>query len=88
MGFEIEYPQTHNTPERCSNSLDFKKDNDYEFPIRVDPAPDNNFNSVFAAWPLRFYVISPESIVQWIAEPFGDLMLVSSLIKYLKTILL
>jgi len=84
MGFEVEYNQTHTNLERMLVAQDFVRDNKYEFPIRIDPAPENLFNTVFAAWPLRFYVISPDSVMKWIAEPFGDLMIVRALTNYLK----
>jgi len=86
MGFEVEYKQTHTNDERSTVARDFIKDNKYEYPIRIDPAPLNLFNTAFAAWPLRFYVITSDSVINWIAEPFGDLMLVSSLTEYLATI--
>jgi len=86
MGFEIEYKQTHSNEERIAVARDFIIENNYEFPIRIDTAPENRFNGTFAAWPLRFYVITPDSVMNWIAEPFGDLMLVSSLSAHLATI--
>jgi len=87
MGFEVQYPQTKTIQERCSVALDFIKDNAYDHPIRIDPPPKDAFNTLFAAWPLRFYVINDDSTINWIAEPFGDLMLVSFLSKHLETIL-
>jgi len=87
MGFEVEYKQTHTTEERCAVAREFIKDNNYEFPIRIDPPPKNAFNSLFAAWPLRFYVINDDSTINWIAEPFGDLMLVTFLRNHLASLL-
>jgi len=79
MGFEVEYPQTKTIADRCSVARDFIRDNDYEFPIRIDPPPEDAFNTLFAAWPLRFYIMNDDMTVNWIAEPFGDLMMVSTL---------
>jgi len=84
MGFDVEYKQTHTTLDRLLVARDFITKNKYRYPLQIDPAPENAFNSMFAAWPLRFYVITPDSVVNWISEPHGDLMLVSSLIGYLK----
>jgi len=83
MGFEVCYPQTNTIEERCAVARDFIKENEYEFPIRIDPPPADAFNTLFAAWPLRFYVINDDWTINWIAEPFGDLMLVSFLSKQL-----
>jgi hypothetical protein len=41
---------------------DFIKDNQYEFPIRIDPPPADAFNTLFAAWPLRFYIMNDDSV--------------------------
>jgi len=83
MGFEVTYNQTKTTEERCSVARDFIRDNKYDFPIRIDPPPKDAFNTIFAAWPLRFYVIGTDSVLKFIAEPDGDLMLVSTLSKFL-----
>jgi len=85
MGFEVAYNQTTSTEERCAVARDFIKHNNYEFPIRIDPPPKDAFNSLFAAWPLRFYVINDDWTMNWIAEPFGDLMLVSFLRSHLNS---
>lgn len=87
MGFEVCYPQTTSTSERCAVARDFIKDNQYDYPIRIDPPPADAFNTLFAAWPLRFYIIGEDSTVTWIAEPFGDLMLVEFLTDQLDKIL-
>jgi len=87
MGFDVEYKQTYTNEDRIKVANDFINNNHFEHPIRIDPAPENAFNSVFAAWPLRFYVITEDSVLNWIAEPFGDLMLVSSLSNYIEKLL-
>jgi len=84
MGFEVCYKQTHTLEDRCAVARDFIKDNSYEFPIRIDAPPADKFNSLFAAWPLRFYVIEPRtSTMSYICEPFGDIIAVSDLHNYL-----
>lgn len=75
MGFDVSYKQTtyvslltfilsllifSSVEERCAVARDFIKDNSYEFPIRIDPPPKDAFNTLFAAWPLRFYVINDD----------------------------
>jgi len=45
---------------------------------------EDKFNTLFAAWPLRFYVIDGKtSKLNYICEPFGDIIAVSDLHAYL-----
>jgi len=83
IGSDVVYNQTTTIEERSAVARDFIEHNNYEFPIRIDP-PQNPFNNVFAAWPLRFFVIDPkESRMNYICEPFGDIIAVSDLDDYL-----
>jgi len=87
MGFEIELPQTHTCEQRSKVARDFVRDNDYEFTIRIDEAPANKFNELFAAWPLRFFVIEKiqgKPTMTYIHEPEGDLVLVIRLHEFLE----
>jgi len=86
MGFEVCYNQTSSLEERSAVARDFIRDNKYEFPIRIDaPEQGDPFNTLFAAWPLRFYVIRPEDRkLIYICEPFGDIIAVSALENYLE----
>jgi len=86
MGFEVEIPQTHTCEQRCKAANDFMKNSDYEFTTRIDEAPANEFNKLFAAWPLRFYVIEKingKALMTYIHEPEGDLVLVRRLYEFL-----
>jgi len=91
MGFEVCYNQTNTTEERCAVARDFVSQNNYEFPVRIDPPPKDAFNSLFAAWPLRFYVIDNDNenntVMKYIAEPLGDLMPVKQLHDFLRNYL-
>jgi len=82
LGCDVRYNQTHTTEERCKVARDFIEQNDYPFTLRIDEAPSNTFNEVFAAWPLRFYVLDNGRIL-YIHEPEGDSVFVSTLMKYL-----
>jgi len=83
IGSDIVYNQTRTIADRCNVACDFINDNSYEFPIRIDAPPNEAFNTLFAAWPLRFYVIGPDSNMKFICEPHGDLILVTDLITFL-----
>jgi len=84
LGFDVQYNQTHTIEARALVARDFIKDNNFNYPMRIDEAPSNAFNSVFAAWPLRFYVIAPCGQLKYIHEPDGDLVLVKTLHKWLE----
>jgi len=84
IGSDVCYKQTCTTEERSCVARDFISHNGYEFPIRIDAPPEDAFNKLFAAWPLRFYVIEPkESRLSYICEPFGDIIAISDLHSYL-----
>jgi len=86
MGFEVDIPQTFTCETRCKAATDFIKNNSYEFTTRIDEAPANEFNKLFAAWPLRFYVIellNDKPTMTYIHEPEGDLVLVKRLHEFL-----
>jgi hypothetical protein len=84
LGFDQCYKQTNTLEERSSVARDFIRDNNYEFPIRIDAPPNDAFNTLFAAWPLRFYVIDKNSTMTYICEPFGDIIAVNALESYLE----
>lgn len=70
LGLEVAYKQTHTLTERAAVARDFIRDNAYEFPLALDVPPENAFNELFAAWPLRFYVIENRRLT-FICEPYG-----------------
>lgn len=53
--------------ERCTLAQHFIKEFNYQIPMLVDPI-DNPFESKFAAWPFRFYIIE-NGILRMRAEP-------------------
>jgi len=84
IGSDVVYNQTKNLEDRCSVARNFIAENKYDFPIRIDAPPEDKFNTLFAAWPLRFYVIDGKtSKLNYICEPFGDIIAVSDLHAYL-----
>jgi len=84
MGFHIKYYQTHTNEARAKVARDFISQTSYELPLRIDEAPSNKFNSVFAAWPLRYYLLSPSGKVIYIHEPEGPLLLIRTLHRWLE----
>lgn len=85
LGLADKTLQTHTTESRLENARRLLVKYP-EFPdaaqVLVDEAPGNEFDELFAAWPLRFYVID-KGAVSFIGEPHGDLMLLDDLEKYL-----
>jgi len=84
MGFEIKYNQTHTLEARAQVARDFISQNNYELPLRIDEAPSNKFNTVFAAWPLRYYLLEPSGKILYIHEPEGPFVLIRTLHRWLE----
>jgi len=81
LGLKVKYNQTHSIEARAAVARDFVRDNSYEFPLLLDAPPENAFDTMFAAWPLRFYVIEQRRIT-FICEPYGEYILISDLEKF------
>jgi len=86
LGCETKYNSTHNLEERQKVAIDMAEDNDFNYPVYLDKPPQNEFNALFAAWPLRFYVIE-SGVLTFIAEPHGDIYYLSDLEDYLRPVL-
>lgn len=84
LGLDTRYKQTYTLEDRAKVARDFISQNSYELPVRIDEAPSNKFNSVFAAWPLRYYLLSPSGEVLYIHEPEGPLVLIRTLQRWLQ----
>jgi hypothetical protein len=83
IGSNIRYNQTFTLEDRAKVARNFITENSYELPVRIDEAPSNKFNTVFAAWPLRYYMIDPTGKLLYIHEPEGSLVLIKTLHKWL-----
>ena len=91
LGLEHGIQQTQTTAQRCEATCAFlKRTASNPLPagarILVDAAPANAFDQLFAAWPLRFYVLDhycASYYASFIGEPRGDLMKIGDLQDYL-----
>jgi len=81
LGLAIKYNQTHSIEERAKVARDFLAQNDYPYPLMLDVPPANEFDKLFAAWPLRFYVIE-QGRLTFICEPYGEFVLISDLASF------
>jgi len=81
LGLKQKYNQTHSIAERAAVARDFVRNESYEFTLRIDPPPADAFETAFAAWPLRFYVIENRKI-SFICEPYGEYIVISDLEKF------
>jgi len=79
---KVSYNQTHSIEDRANVANDFIRDNQYEFELVLDAPPANAFDTLFAAWPLRFYVFEKQKVT-FICEPYGEYILVSDIDRYL-----
>lgn len=82
IGSDIQYKQTHSLEERMVPCNAFITKEEYDFPVRIDAPPDA-FNTLFAAWPLRFYVLDSDATMLYIGEPDGSYIFVDSLTDWL-----
>jgi len=48
--------------ERCQVACEFKRNTNYKMPMVVDTM-DNHFDTLFGAWPVRFYVVQNNTLV-------------------------
>lgn len=86
LGCEVKYNSTHTLEERQKVAQDMVNDNEFYYPVFLDKPPEKSFDKLFAAWPLRFYVIE-NGVLTFIAEPHGDIYYLSDLEEYLAPVL-
>jgi len=67
LGTVVQIKQHRVLDERISAAQMFIRDYDFKVPLVVDSI-ENSFNSVFAAWPERFYIVHNDKLV-YIAHP-------------------
>jgi len=75
--------QPKNVQERCVLANKYAKQTEISFPIVVDNI-QNNFDNIFAAWPVRFYVVDGTGKLLFKAQPesFGyDLRALARFLK-------
>jgi len=85
LGLTPSYCQTYTLSDRAKVCKDFVNDNEYNLmPIKMDDPKDNPFNTVFAAWPLKFYLIGVDGTLIYIHEPERDIILVNTFRKWLE----
>lgn len=58
--------------ERCRLALQMCKALSLDLPVLVDPVEDS-FESSFAPWPFRFYVVDREARLRYKSQPTKDL---------------
>jgi len=85
IGSDIQYNQTYTLEARAKVARDFISQNSYELPVRLDEAPSNKFNTVFAAWPLKYYLLAPSGKILYIHEPEGPMVLIKTLHRWLES---
>jgi len=88
FGLEQCYHSTHTVEERCVVARDFIAKEQFKQELLIDVPPTGAFNALFAAWPLRFYVLDVDgdqrsAVVSFVSDPFGADMNVSFVNSYL-----
>jgi len=88
FGLEQKQKSTHTPEDRCQNACNFIRNENFQHPVLCDKPPKSEFNKIFAAWPLRFYILDPlpdgGAILSFIAQPVADQMKVSFIAQYLE----
>ena len=64
------YPQPKSLPERAARAAEYVADYGLELPVYVD-CMSNAFESAYAAWPERFFVIDT-GVIAFISQPVPD----------------
>ena len=86
IGSEIQYDQPTTLEERLKIAKEFISTYDLQIPLVLDSCPENEFHELYAAWPVRFYVISKGKMV-YIAEPIEGSFLLSEVYDVLRSLL-
>jgi len=88
FGLEQCYRSTHTVNDRCNVASDFISIENFQHEVLIDVPPVSAFNALFAAWPLRFYVLDADvstrqAVVSFVSDPFGADMNVEFVSSYL-----
>lgn len=73
IGSRYQYAQPRSLQARRDVARDFVRETGYKLPVVLDAigvagVADNGFESAYAPWPIRFYVIY-NGRLEWIAQP-------------------
>jgi type I thyroxine 5'-deiodinase len=63
IGSAVSYEQTRSHEARAQAAKDMIRDLDYRLPLLLDDPRTNAFDSNFASWPLRFYILQNNKVV-------------------------
>lgn len=56
--------------ERCQVACEFQTNTEYKMPIAVDTM-ENQFDSLFGAWPVRFFIVQ-NNVLVYKAQPNSE----------------
>jgi len=89
FGLKQCYHSTNTIEERCEVARQFISNERFKHEVLIDVPPASCFNALFAAWPLRFYVLDYDAVdqaavVSFIADPFGADMNVAFVRSFLE----
>jgi hypothetical protein len=86
LGLEISFETTHTPEARAEHAKFFCEKFNFKHPTYIDVPPAQAFNTLFAAWPLRFYVfdaVADGARLSYVCQPEGDLVSVIDVYRYL-----
>lgn len=86
LGLPISFETTHTPEARADHARQFTELVDFPHRVLIDVPPAQGFNSLFAAWPLRFYVfdaVDDGARLSYVCQPEGDTVSVRDVNRYL-----
>lgn len=87
LGLPISFETTHTPEDRAAHAREFVELVDFRHRVLIDVPPAQGFNSLFAAWPLRFYVFDAledgNARLSYVCQPEGDTVSVADVDRYL-----
>lgn len=84
IGSSVEVKQAKTTEDRIKACGDCCDKLNVSIPVVLDSLPQNEFNDVYACWPLRFYLID-QGIIEHIAMPTNGAYNPLEIDEWLKT---
>lgn len=82
----IKYNQTRTIEERLLVAKDFIQDFNFQMPTVIDKPEENLFEKLYAAWPVRIYVIDKDHCLTYKAQPSENMLELNEFIEHLQSI--
>eukprot|EP01113_Clastostelium_recurvatum_P017686 TRINITY_DN2086_c0_g1_i4.p1 TRINITY_DN2086_c0_g1~~TRINITY_DN2086_c0_g1_i4.p1 ORF type:complete len:139 (-),score=31.47 TRINITY_DN2086_c0_g1_i4:152-568(-) len=85
-GEPIHIKQTRSIPDRVEAAQMFATDFQIGMPVVLDHPSTNEFEKVYAPWPVRIYIIDPHGVLRYKAQPKEDMLELEDLKRHLDSL--